>query len=112
MNWDFLDRPNSKAYLDFENKWWEKIGLRTEDKKGWNYGFIDGFDHAVYGLVLSAIWLPLGAATVLFCFGSEFDQAYHMRRTQSPQWWNPLTWHIGRHQDWVFPLLSFLVVAL
>ena len=32
MNWDWLDRPNAPRHLDFENKWWEGFGMRTEDK--------------------------------------------------------------------------------
>lgn len=110
----------SKNPLNFKNKWWEKLGLKTDTHGDvWNYGFIDGFNHFVYTAVVTSLvyWyfgafyakIVAGAFVALF-ITLEFIQTYGMKH-KYPIWWNPLEWHQGRWQDILLPSIV-LVVAM
>ena len=110
-----------KHPLDFKNKFWEKYGLVTDTHGDWwNYGFIDGFNHAVYTFVVSTITYFLfgkiglivsSILLILLFIGLEFYQAYNMRH-KHPIWYNPLKWYRGRYQDIGFPAIVIMLFWL
>lgn len=109
--------------LDFKYKWWEALGLVTDTHKGWNYGFIDGFNHVFWmGLswVLSYYFFPwVSIAGVswsvlyfipivggIFLFLEEMWQARNMRYAQVYDYWKFWKWPQGRHQDVLLAVLT------
>ena len=123
MRWIFyiFDMPKAPKLLDFKRKPWEKLKIKTETKNCWNFGFIDGFDHVVYTLiVLSVVYHFYGfygfriAAIVmpLLFFSMEFIQAYYMRDRQLKRWWEFWRWHNGRQQDYLLPLFAVVFFYL
>lgn len=116
--------------MEKARKVWESLGFRTEDKKGWNYGFIDGFDHMVYALLgLAVTYLiahSLGAygsvlyyiliiysvlITAMF-FAMEVSQAKNMRSKQVWEYWQFWRWHNGRHQDYGLPAIALTITLI
>ena len=116
---------------NFNWRVWEYFGLVTDRKGGWNDGFIGGFHHLVYDLIVLVIVLvvfehfttlpiPLVAVTfsviaVIVHFVMEVRQAKGMRNSPNPgqpyNYWEFWNWHIGRHQDYGVPAVGLWIVC-